>query len=48
VREAVGPIATPVKVIRVSGKPVVHASRADLASLARKGELEFVLRLLSS
>jgi len=48
VREAVGPIATPVKVIRVSGKPVVNVARADLASLTRKGELESVLRLLSS
>jgi len=47
-RETVGPIATPVKVIKIERKPTGRIPREVLTSLTRKGELESAIRLLLS
>ncbi len=46
VREGIGPIAAPARVIRISGKPAGSATREALASISRKGDLSAVIRLL--
>ncbi|QOJ78708.1 AMP-binding protein [Infirmifilum lucidum] len=48
VREGVGPIAAPVRVVRVARKPTSHVPREVLAPISRRGDLDAVIGLLES